>query len=99
MYWKSLDKNRKVRELSDGIVLIKPKEKVSFIPASCPVCDVLFSSNLDLESYRNSKCCSFCEIKYAFIDRDSWIAGNRPSKKVVDEDVKNRKLFNLNDKF
>ncbi len=99
MAWKTLDKNRKFRELSDGIVLIKPKEKIDFIPASCPVCDVLFSSNLDLESYRNSMCCSHCETKYAFIDREKWLAGDRPPKKVIDEETKNRKLFDLNDKF
>ncbi|MDB4337711.1 hypothetical protein OAA09_01695 [bacterium] len=99
MNWKSLDKNRKFRKVDDGIILIKPKQKISFIPASCPVCDVLFSSNLDLESYRNSNCCSYCETKYAFINREAWLEGVRPTKKEVDQDFKNRKLFVLNDKF
>ena len=99
MHWKSLDTNRKFRELSDGIILIKPKSKIQFIPASCPVCDILFSSNLDLESYRNSSCCSYCETNYAFIDRKAWLQGERPDKKKIEADTKNRKLFDLNDKF
>jgi hypothetical protein len=99
MRWKSLDKDRKYRETSDGLMLIKPKSKIDILPAHCPVCDVLFSSSLDLESYRNSQCCSYCETKYAFIDRLDWLRGARPTKEKVNADLKSRKLLGLNIKF
>jgi hypothetical protein len=99
MRWKSLDKDRKYREMSDGLILIKPKKKTSVLPAHCPVCDVLFSSSLDLESYRNSECCSYCETKYAFIDRSSWLKGTRPTKDQLAADLKSRKLLGINIKF
>lgn len=99
MRWKNLDKDRKYRETSDGLIFIKPKSKIDFLPAHCPVCDVLFSSSLDLESYRHSQCCSYCETKYAFIDRLDWLRGSRPTKEQVNADLKSRKLLGLNIKF
>ena len=99
MTWKNLDKDRKYRETADGLVLIKPKKKIAVLPAHCPVCDVMFTSNLDLESYRNSKCCSYCETKYAFVNRVEWLEGIRPSKDQIAADIKSRKLLGLDIKF
>ena len=99
MTWKNLDKSRKVRTLKSGLTVIVPKNNEGAIPMSCPVCKVFFSSNLDLASYRNSLCCSYCETKYAYLDRDSWVQGSSPDRKVVLKDLENRKLLKIEIKF
>ena len=99
MQWKSLDKDRKYRINSDGLTIIKPKKKIMILPAECPVCDVMFNSTLDLESYNNSKCCSNCEVNYAYLDRDTWLSGARPPKDVVEKDLQNRKISIADLKF
>ena len=99
MTWKNLDKSRKIRSLSSGLTIIAPKQTEDGIPISCPVCRVFFSSNLDLRSYRNSSCCSFCETKYAYLDRESWDKGSRPSRKDITRDLEERKLLKIKIKF
>jgi hypothetical protein len=99
MAWKNLDKTRKIRSSNSGLTIIAPKQNEEAVPVSCPVCRVFFSSNLDLASYRNSKCCSFCETKYAYLDRDSWMTGTRPSRKDIMRDLEERKLLKIKIKF
>ena len=99
MTWKSLDKTRKVRRLKSGLTIIIPKKNEEAVPISCPVCNVFFSSNLDLRAYRNSTCCSYCETKYAYLDRPAWITGERPDRKVILKDLEKRKLLKIEIKF
>lgn len=99
MYWKTLDKDRKYRTTSEGVTIIKPKKKIRILPAQCPVCDVLFSSSLDLEAYSNSECCAYCETNYAYVDRESWLKGERPSREIVEKDLRSRKMSTIDLKF
>lgn len=99
MAWKNLDKDRKVRHLKSGLAIIVPKKNEDAVPISCPVCKVFFSSNLDLRAYLNSECCSFCETEYAFLDREAWLEGTRPDRKVILKDLERRKLLKFEIKF
>ena len=99
MYWKTLDKDRKYRVTSEGVTIIKPKKKIRALPAQCPVCDVLFCSSLDLESYSNSKCCAYCETKYAYLDREAWLRGDRPPRETIEKDLRSRKMSIIDLKF
>jgi hydrogenase maturation factor HypF (carbamoyltransferase family) len=95
MTWKKLDSARKYRTLNSGLTLIVPTKNDEAIPISCPVCNVFFSSNLDMRSYQNSECCCYCETKYAYEDRDGWLSGTRPARQDVTKDLKERKLLKV----
>ena len=95
MAWKNLDSTRKFKNLKSGLTVIVPKKNEAAIPISCPVCNVFFSSNLDMHSYQNSKCCCYCETRYAYLDSESWESGVRPSRQVITKDLKERKLLKV----
>jgi|LWDU01.1.fsa_nt_gi hydrogenase maturation factor HypF (carbamoyltransferase family) len=95
MTWKKLDNDRKHRILSSGLTIIIPTKNDEVIPISCPVCNVFFSSNLDMRAYQNSQCCCYCETKYAYTDRDNWLDGHRPPRQDIIKDLKERKLLKI----
>lgn len=92
MRWKTLDKNRKIRQTSSGFYIVVPKRKSKTIPIACSVCDCFLNGNIDLNAFHRSECCNFCETEYAYPNSDKWLSGWRPDKKVVSTDLKMRKM-------
>lgn len=44
----------------------------------CPVCNMAFNSVKDIITYRNHQCCSACDVKYRYPNREKWENGWRP---------------------
>tara|TARA_B100000287_G_C20204235_1_gene611347 strand:+ start:174 stop:368 length:195 start_codon:yes stop_codon:yes gene_type:complete len=47
-------------------------------PKDCPICKKAFSTVEDVINYRNHGCCSHCDDKYRFPNREKWEKGWRP---------------------
>ena len=47
-------------------------------PKDCPVCKMAFSHVGDVINYRKYSCCTTCDIKYRYPNREKWENGWRP---------------------
>ena len=51
-------------------------------PKDCPVCKMAFSHVEDIISYRKYSCCSNCDIKFRYPNREKWENGWRPDNYI-----------------
>ena len=90
MEWKQLTRNRKLYNSQDGYSIIVPDDDMEIIPLDCDVCGYLMQNYSDVISYRESRCCSHCFMKWAEVDLESWNSGARPPENEIEEEKKKR---------
>jgi len=61
-------------------------------PFFCPVCDHVMSTTIDIESYKDCKCCRDCENDFVDKNREKWLNGWRPNKDEVKKALQFRKF-------
>ena len=82
MVWKDYPGNRLITDHPAGFKIIKPKEpQKGGQPLFCPVCDAIFSSHYDDESWKKFECCDDCANKWAYPNIEKWKLGWRPDEK------------------
>ena len=91
MTWKPYLNNRLIKEC-DGYFIIKPSNMKDVTPVACPVCDYLFRTKNDEESFSLFGCCESCEIFWARPHQEDWREGWRPTKEEVRAKVGRKKL-------
>jgi len=90
MVWKQLTRNRKAKAHPHGFDVIIPNDGHEIVPLDCGVCGFLMKNYSDVITYRKSKCCSFCFMKWVDADPTSWDNGYRPSLEEIEEEKKKR---------
>tara|TARA_Y100001963_G_C6437645_1_gene289911 strand:- start:127 stop:429 length:303 start_codon:yes stop_codon:yes gene_type:complete len=88
--WKSLPSSRKVKKHPHGYLIVIPNSYGNPTPLECPVCEILMRDREDVIAYNNSKCCSYCELMWAYSNREEWDKGWRPKKSEIDRIRKQR---------
>ena len=58
-------------------IVVVPKDYTPE-PKDCPVCHLAFNSVKDIITYRTHSCCSTCDVKYRYPNREKWENGWRP---------------------
>jgi len=82
-------------ERHENYVVIVPKDVNPTMPLACPVCDYLFCSKEDEDSYEEFYCCDFCSMTWAYSHRKQWEEGWRPSESEVKEKMSERQSMTV----
>ena len=89
--WSSLGDDRVIGEHIRGFSIVKPiDDATDYIPLSCPVCHQLVRSQLDTFAFQDYECCNSCMLAWAQARKEQWLAGWRPSLKMMDEELHKR---------
>jgi len=83
-------KDRLILDHEKGFPIIVPTGFTEPIPLFCDVCQALFKSSDDENSYREFKCCYLCALNWAHPRRKEWKDGWRPTPKQISEVIKER---------
>jgi hypothetical protein len=68
------------------------------IPHDCPVCGLSLRDLSDTISYESWKCCSDCQDRFVYLDKDGWKMGKRPTEEEIDDfrkDLRDRPSYLL----
>ena len=81
--WKPYVGNRKSFFHSKGFIVIIPNDELKSQPLTCEVCDYVFRTREDANSWHEFGCCERCAMLWAIPRRKDWEAGWRPSKEQL----------------
>ena len=65
---------------TQGFYIIQDEDFMP-IPMFCDVCDFIISSNDDIKSHTEYKCCHNCFLSFAESRKEDWNRGWRPDKR------------------
>ena len=89
--WRSIGDDRELGEHPQGFLIVKPiHDAIDFIPLACPICHQLVGSQLDTFALQDYECCNSCMLAWAQARKEQWLAGWRPSVKMVSEELRKR---------
>jgi hypothetical protein len=80
--------------MQNKIKIIKPKhfsKKRTF----CCLCETVLRNVLDFESSDKYGCCEECRLKWVEARREEYLAGWRPDKESIIEEIEKRKSIPL----
>jgi hypothetical protein len=61
---------------------ITPAKLDDYMPLACPVCDTLMCLD-DAHTWEEFSCCSQCANAWAYLRKEEWKTGWRPSPDVI----------------
>lgn len=70
-----------------GNITIYSKELTIDQPTFCPICGFSMRNVDDNFSYKNSKCCCSCELKWVYPNKKAWEDGWRPTQDEINEHI------------
>ena len=88
--WKKIDNSREMSEVN-GFIVIRPIDRASKPPISCPVCGTMMRGIEDIDEFKKLEACRACCDKWAYVNYDKWLDGWRPDKKDVIDEINHRK--------
>jgi hypothetical protein len=66
-------------------------------PLFCPVCETAMVGKNDPSYFRLFECCEDCGLDWAERNRPDWLAGWRPNRELVNEQINKRRLLIRNE--
>lgn len=76
-------------------VVIVPVDASPSVPLGCPVCDVLFRTREDEQSYQQWQCCERCAMMWAYPNQVAWNNGWRPTAEQIAVDLEVRPKLSI----
>ena len=61
----------------NNVIVVVP-EDYKPEPKDCPICKQAFAHKQDVINYRTHGCCTRCEIKHRYPNKEKWEEGWRP---------------------
>jgi hypothetical protein len=94
----NVNEYQSMHQHSDGFFIISPRN-YNFIKNNldCQICGYLLTQNDDVY-VKKFNCCIKCGLKWAELNRDSWLDGWRPDSNEIKDEILQRKksLININ---
>ena len=84
--WNELPNGRKIKDLKRFSIIV-PAEETNRVPLECPVCHYLMATLEDTISFQHYACCSACETRWAYPNKDRWQSGWRPPKELIKKEI------------
>ena len=80
----------------DLFTIIIDENNKQHIPLFCDVCELPMIFGKDDLSYLEFNCCYYCSTTSAYLDKESWQSGNRPTNEEINKEKEIRTRISNN---